>query len=264
MNNSHLMAAAVSMAILTGTVCRAAIKTETIEYKLGDTVMEGYLAYDDAIQGSRPAVLIIHEWWGMNDYVKRRAREVAALGYVAFAADMYGKGLRATTMDEAAKLSRPLMNDRPLMRARAAAALAVLKESKLADPARMAAMGYCFGGTSALELARSGADLAGVVSFHGNLSTSKPEDARNVKAKVLALTGADDPYTPAAMVQAFEDEMRKGQADWQLIVYGDAVHSFTNPDSGNDKSKGAAYNEKADHRSWAHMKLFYEEIFGRP
>jgi dienelactone hydrolase len=251
----------VGVVLLSANVARAGLHTEPIEYKHGDVVLEGYLAYDDSTQDKRPGVLVVHEWTGHNPYVRKRAEQLAGLGYVAFALDMYGKGVQAKDAKEAAQLASTYKNDRKLMRARANAGLDVLRKQPLVDTERLAAIGYCFGGTTVLELARGGADLAGVVSFHGDLATPTPEDARNIKGKVLALHGADDPFVPPAVVAAFEEEMRKGGVDWQLVAYGGAVHSFTNPGAGNDNSRGAAYNEKADHRSWEAMKVFFAEIF---
>jgi dienelactone hydrolase len=240
---------------------RAEVRTEVVEYKQGDTVLEGYLAYDDTIKGKRPGVLIVHEWMGVNNYVKKRAEQIAKLGYVAFAADIYGKGIRPKNSDEAAAESTKYKTDRKLMRARVKAGLEVLKNHKLVEDRYTAAIGYCFGGTTVLELARSGADVKGVVSFHGGIDTPNPNDAKNIKGKVLALHGGDDPFVPAAQVAAFQDEMRKAGVDWNMVIYGGAVHSFTNPDAGNDNSKGAAYNEKADKRSWEDMNQFFKEIF---
>jgi dienelactone hydrolase len=239
----------------------AAVKTKVIEYKQGDTVLEGYLAWDDAKTAKRPGVLVVHEWTGLGPYVKKRAEMLAKLGYVAFAADIYGKGVRPATPADAAKVAAIYKDDRSLMRARAWAGLEVLKSQKLVDQKRLAAVGYCFGGTTVLELARDGADLKGVASFHGGLATPKPEDAVNIKAKILAMHGADDPFVKADEVAAFQQELRAAKVDWQFITYANAVHSFTNPEAGNDNSKGAAYNEKADKRSWEAMKLFFAEIF---
>ena len=239
----------------------AAVKTALVEYTQGNVVLEGYLAWDDSSTAQRPGVLIVHEWTGINDHMRQRAEMLAKLGYVAFAADIYGKGIRPAAQPEAAKTAGIYKNDRPLMRARAAAGLAELRRHKLTDPARVAAIGYCFGGTTVLELARSGADVNGVISFHGGLSTPTPHDARNIRGKVLALHGADDPFVKPDEVAAFQDEMRKGGVDWQFISYSKAVHSFTNKAAGNDNSKGAAYNEKADLRSWEAMKQFFAEIF---
>jgi len=222
-------------------------------------VLEGYLAYDDSFQGKRPGVLVVHEWNGHNPYVRKRAEQLARLGYVGFALDMYGKGVRAKDAKEAAALAAIYKGDRKLMRARAAAGLDVLRNHARVDRTRLAAIGYCFGGTTVLELARSGADLVSVVSFHGGLDTPTPGDARNIKGKVLALHGGDDPYVPTKQVEAFQEEMRKGGVDWQFVSYGGAVHSFTNPEAGSDNSKGAAYNERADRRSWEAMKAFFAE-----
>jgi len=258
----------IIMALLAGSFsalnAHAEVVSEWVEYKQGDTVLEGYLAYDNAISRKRPGILIVHEWKGVGPYVKRRAEQLAKLGYIAFAADIYGKGVRPQTNDDAAKVASLYKNDRKLMRARAAAGLEVLKNHKLTDTRRMAAIGYCFGGTTVLELARSGADIAGVVSFHGGLDTPTPptpETAKQIKAKVLALHGGDDPFVTAEHVAAFQDEMRKGGVDWQMVSYGGAVHSFTVPEAGDDPSKGAAYNEQADKRSWEAMKTFFAEIF---
>jgi len=240
---------------------RAKLHTETVEYKHGNTLLKGYLAYDDAIVGKRPGVLVVHEWWGLTDYIKGRTEQLARLGYIAFAIDMYGEGMIAKSPDEAGMLASMYRLDRQLMRSRANAGLEVLRKQGLTDSKRIAAIGYCFGGGTVLELARSGADIAGVVSFHGSLDNPHPEDAHNVKAKILVLHGADDPYVTIEQVTAFWKEMMKTDADWQIHVYSGAVHSFTNPASGNDKTKGVAYDEKADRRSWEDMKLFFSEIF---
>lgn len=242
-------------------VATAEVRTKVVEYKHGDAVLEGYLAWDDAIKGKRPGVLVVHEWTGLGSYARMRAEKLAGLGYVAFAIDMYGKGVRPKTPQEAGAQAGIYKSDRQLMRARALAGLNVLLGNEMCDTKRVAAIGYCFGGTTVLEIARSGADIAGVASFHGALDTPNPGDAKNIKCKVLALHGGDDPYVPRKDVEAFEDEMRAGGVDWQLSVYAGAVHAFTNPEAGDDNSKGAAYNAKADRRSWDAMKLFFAEIF---
>ncbi len=234
----------------------AAVKTETVEYKDGDQVCEGYLAYDDAVTGKRPGVVVVHDWMGLNDYARRRAREVAALGYVAFAADIYGKGVRAKDAAEAGKLAGKFKGDIPLLRSRARAALDTLAKNPRVDTKKLFAMGYCFGGTTVLELARSGAPLIGTVTFHGGLATKTPADAKNIKGRVLALHGAADPYVKPEEVAAFEKEMTEAGVDWVLVKYAYAVHAFTVPEAGNDPSKGAAYNAKADVRSWEELKTF--------
>jgi dienelactone hydrolase len=253
----------VSAVLATASVASAALHTETVKYRHGDVELEGYLAYDEQQIGKRPGVLVIHEWWGHNAYARQRAEMVARLGYVAFALDMYGKGVQAKDPQDAAKKASVFKKDRALMRARAAAGLAILAANPRVDAKRLAAMGYCFGGTTSLELARSGADLSGTVCFHGNLATPNPEDAANIKGKVLVLHGADDPVVPPAEVAAFEDEMRDAKVDWQLVTYGGAVHGFTNRMAGSNPKRGMAYNARADTRSWEAMKTFFAEIFGK-
>ena len=238
----------------------AALHSEVIEYKQGDTTCEGYLAYDDAVKGPRPGVLVVHDWMGCDSYAKMRADMLAKLGYVAFAADIYGKDVRPKGPKEAGAQAGKYKGDRALLRARVNAALDVLKKLPQVDTKRIAAIGYCFGGTTVLELARSGAEIAGIVTFHGGLDTPT-RDAKNIKCKVLLCHGADDPYVPTVDVTALQDELRSAKVDWQMIYYSGAVHAFTRPDAGNDNSKGAAYNERADRRSWEAMKEFFAEIF---
>jgi dienelactone hydrolase len=240
---------------------RAEVQTKLIEYKHGDVTLEGYFAWDSAAPDKRPGVLICHEWTGHNPYVRKRAEQLAKAGYCAFALDMYGKGVVAKDAQDAAAKADVFKKDRSLMRQRAKAGLEVLLAQAPVDASKVAVMGYCFGGTCALELGRSGAPIAVVVSFHGDLSSPNAADAKNIKGRVLALHGADDPFVPPAQVAAFENEMRKANVDWQLTKYGDAVHSFTNPSAGNDKTRGAAYNEKADKRSWAAMMQLFQEAF---
>ena len=235
---------------------RAEIKTKTIEYKQGDTTLEGVLVWDDAVKTPRPGVLVVHQWLGPTDYEQGRAKQLAQLGYVAFCADIYGKGVRPKDTKEAGVEATKYKTDRKLLRARVNAGLDALKASELVNAKRVAAIGYCFGGTTVIELARSGADVAGVVSFHGGLDSPTPADGQNIKGKVLACHGADDPFVKTADLAAFEDEMRQAKVDWTLIKYGGAVHSFTQPMAGDDNSKGAAYNERADRRSWKAMEMF--------
>ena len=238
----------------------AAVVGETIEYKQGDASLEGYVAYDDANQDKRPAVIVVHEWKGLGDYAKGRANQLAELGYVAFAADIYGKGVRPQSHEEAGKTAGMYKNDRVLMRARIQAALDVVKEHPLVDPTKVAAIGYCFGGTTVLELARSGADVKGVVSFHGSLATPNPADAKNIKGKVLVEHGAADNFVNPE-VEGFKKEMTDAGVDMRFESYEGAVHSFTVKDAGSDPSKGMAYNEDADKKSWESMKNFLKEIF---
>jgi dienelactone hydrolase len=239
----------------------AEVKSKVVEYRDGDVVLEGVLAWDDAVSGPRPGVLIVHQWMGVSANERMRAEQLAALGYVAFAADVYGKGVRPANPQEAGTLAGTYKGDRALLRSRVAAGLAELKRQPLVDGRRTAAIGYCFGGTAVLELARSGADVAGVVSFHGGLDSPAPADGKNVRAKVLVLHGADDPWVPAADIAAFQQELRAGGVDWQMVYYSGAVHSFTQKEAGSDNSRGAAYNERADRRSWQAMRDFFAEIF---
>lgn len=236
------------------------IQESIVEYKEGDTVLEGYLARPIGNRKKKPGVLVVHAWKGLNDYAKRRARMLAEMGYVAFAADIYGKGVRPQTSEEAGKLSSQYKSDVTLLRKRVNAAFEQLKKSADVNPDKVAAIGYCFGGTTVLELARSGTPLAGVVSFHGGLSTPKADDAKNIKAKVLVLHGADDPLVPNKEVEAFAKEMRDANVDWQMVSYGGAVHSFTELEAGNDPKSPARYNKAADERSWMAMQLFFKEI----
>lgn len=238
-------------------------KLEPVEYKQGEAVLDGYIAYDAGAKGMRPGIVIVHDWMGVGDYMKMRAEQLVKLGYVAFIADIYGKGVRPKDGKEASQLAGKFKADRALLRARAQAAVDELKKRDFVDPKRLGAIGYCFGGGTVLELARSGANLAGVISFHGFLDTPNPDDAKNIKGKVLVLHGADDPYESAKDIQGFQDEMRKAKVDWEFVEYGGAVHAFTQKAAGDDPSKGAAYNERADKRSYARMAAFFTELFGR-
>jgi dienelactone hydrolase len=256
---SYLLAALMVVTSFGG----AAVKTENITYKQGDTELQGYLAYDDNMKDKRPGVLVVPEWWGLNEYPKSRAEQLAKLGYVAFAADMYGKGKVTEDPKQAGQWAGELRGNRQLMRERALAALDELKKNQRVDSSKIAAIGYCFGGTTVLELARGGADLAGVVSFHGGLDSAPGMEAKTVKPKVLVLHGADDPMATETQVSAFQKEMKSAKADWQTIIYSGAVHGFTNPKNGAGALGGAvAYNEKADKRSWQAMQDFFAEIFG--
>lgn len=236
------------------------VKTQAVSYKDGDTELEGYLAYDPAAKGKRPAVIVVHEWTGINEYTRKRCEQLAAMGYIAFAADVYGKGIRPSAPQDAGRESAKYRNNRPLMRQRMKAALDWAKKQSNIDSSRIAAIGYCFGGTAVLELARSGATLAGVVSFHGGLSTPNPQDASNIRSKVLICHGAIDPFVPQEEVDAFMKAMNDAKVDYQFIAYSNAMHSFTNPEAMSFL-KGVAYNEEADKRSWEAMKLFFSELF---
>ncbi len=252
---------AVAALVLWAGSARAEVEGRAVEYRHGEAVLEGYLAYDAAVEGKRPGVLVVHEWKGLNDYAKRRAEQLAGLGYVVFAADMYGKGVRAKDHEEAGRLSGIYRSDRRLTRGRIGAALDLLRAQPQVDPERIGAIGYCFGGMAVLELARSGADVDGVVSFHGPLDTPVPAAPGAVKAKVLVLSGAEDSFVLSG-VAGFEQEMKEAGVDYRLIQYPGAVHSFTVPEAGGDPSKGAAYNAEADRNSWEEMTRFFAGLFG--
>lgn len=240
-----------------------ALVEKAVTYEQGGVTLEGFHVYDDATTGKRPAVLVIHQWTGLSDYEKGRSRQLAELGYNVFAADIYGKGIRPVP-PEAGKEAGKYKADRKLFRARIDAALEVLTKDERTEPTKIAAIGYCFGGTGALELARTGANIAGVVSFHGGLGSAPgfAAEVGKVPAKILVLHGAIDPNVKPEEVAAFEKEFNEAKADWQLVAYSGAVHSFTQKMAGDDISKGSAYNAAADKRSWTAMKSFFAEIFG--
>ncbi len=239
----------------------AAVITETYTYEHNGVELEGYLAYDDTFEGRRPGVLVVHQWMGLTDNERMRARMLARMGYVALAADVYGAGVRPANTEEAQQQAGKFYGDRELFRDRIAVGLRELKNHRLVDPGRVAAIGYCFGGGGVLELARSGAELNGVVSFHGSLNTPDPTDAQAIRTHILVCHGAVDPHVSFDEVRGFVDEMEAADVDYQLIMYAGAVHAFTQREAGDDPSRGAAYDAAADRRSWQHMQLFFDEIF---
>lgn len=243
-----------------GATARGEIKTRVIDYAEGKTALQGYLAYDDALAGPRPGVLVVHEWKGHGEYVRRRADQLAAQGYVVFALDMYGKGVFAKDHEEAAKLSGVYFKDRERMRRRARAGLNVLQSQPRVDSHRLAAVGYCFGGTTVLEMARAGMPLKGVACFHGNLTTPRPAKPGTLKAKIIVFQGADDQWT-AGGIPEFEAEMKAAKADWTMQTYPGAVHSFTVKEAGNDSATGMAYNADADRQSWDSLTAFLTALF---
>ncbi len=247
-----------------GLQARAEIISQKVEYTQGGTALEGFIVYDSAMaKGSKklPGMVIVHDWMGVNDYVKMRAEQMAKLGYIAFVADIYGKDNQPKDAKAAGVIAGQYRNgDRKLLRARAEAALNELKKNKWVDEKKISAMGYCFGGTTVLEMARAVMPVRSVISFHGGLSSVNKEDAKNIKAKLLVLHGAIDPFESAEEVAGFQKEMNDAQVDYQFIVYSGAVHAFTQKYVGNDIKSGAAYNQKADERSFAAMKLFLDEV----
>jgi dienelactone hydrolase len=240
------------------------IEGKTVEYSAQGVVMKGYLAYAENIKGRKPGVLVVPEWWGLNDYARKRARMLAELGYTALAVDMSGDGKQATEPDEAGKLSSGLMKNFDVAHARFMAALDFLKQQPTVDPTRIGAIGYCFGGGVVLNLARQGVDLKGVASFHGGLAAVKPAQPGMVKAKILVLNGADDKFVPPEQIEVFKQEMKSAGADLQFISYPGAVHSFTNPEAtalGKKFNLPLAYNADADKKSWVELREFLNRIF---
>ena len=243
---------------------KAPLAQGSVAYKDGLVELEGYMVQpSNEASAKLPAVLVVHDWMGLSDDTKMRANMLAELGYVAFAADVYGKGVRPADAAEAGKFAGSYKSDVSKLRARMQSALKALLANPKVDPTKVVVIGYCFGGTSALELARSGAQLAATVSFHGGLATPNAADAKNIRGRVLALHGADDPWVNAAEVSAFQSEMRAAKVDMQFVSYSGAVHAFTVKAAGKDPSKGAAYNAQADARSWTAMKTFLGELWSK-
>ena len=242
---------------------QAEIKTETVEYQVGDTRMTGYLAYDDAVTGPRPGVLVMHEWWGHNAYARKRAEMLAGLGYTAFALDMYGDGKVADHPDNAKAFMQAIVADMPEAERRFAAARAVLERQPGVDPGRIAALGYCFGGGMVLHMARTGMDLAGVVSYHGGLGTQTPAQPGKVKARVLVFNGADDVMVPPEQVHAFEKEMAAANVNVEVVNYSGVKHSFTNPEADEFARRfnmPLAYDAQADAASWRRTQEFLASV----
>jgi dienelactone hydrolase len=237
-----------------------AIVENTIVYMDGEVVLEAFFAFDDSISHRRPGILISHAWGGRDSFVADKARKMAGLGYVGFALDMYGKGVLGAGAEENAKLMQPFMADRTKLQQRIKAALNTIRLFPWVDDTKIAAMGFCFGGLCVLDLARSGADVKGVVSFHGLLSAPGNTGSTKIKAKILALHGRDDPMGLPEQVLAFQEEMTQAGADWQFVSYGNTMHAFTNP-MANDPSFGTVYQADADRRSWQSMQNFFTEIF---
>jgi len=244
----------------------AALKTEQVVYKVGGQAFTGYLAYDDAIEGKRPGVLVVHEWWGHNAYARKRADMLAKMGYTAFALDMYGSGKVADHPADAKGFMQAVLSDLPGAERRFDKAKSILQAQPTVDPRHIAAIGYCFGGGIVLHMARVGDDLDAVVSFHGSLGTDKPAEKGRVKARVLVFTGAADPFAPPDVVKAFEQEMKNAGADEQLVSYAGVKHSFTNPqadDYGRRFDMPLAYDQHADQDSWQRMQAFLADTFKR-
>lgn len=238
----------------------AKINLDKVEYKSADKTFEGIVAYDSSIKGKKPGVIVFPNWMGISAETESKIKELAKLGYVAMAGDIYGKGVRPKDAKEAGVLATMYKEDRKLLRERVNLALSTLSKNANVDPKKLLATGYCFGGTAALELGRSGADVLGIVSFHGGLSNPTPNDAKNIKAQVQVYHGAIDPFVPASEVEAFKKEMDEAKVTYQLMAFSGAVHSFTDKGAGDDINKGQAYNAIADKRSWEGMKNFFLEL----
>jgi dienelactone hydrolase len=251
----------IFLSLLMASLTNAAIKTETVTYKEGQAELEGYIAYDDTKTSPMPAVIIVHDWMGPGEYTQMRAKQLAELGYYAFAADIYGKSVRPKNAEEAGKIAGEFRNgDRRLLRARGKAAYDFVKKQKQVQKSKISAMGYCFGGSAVLEMGRAGLPLKGILSFHGGLSNPHPEDTKNIKSKLLVMHGAIDPYVSAEEVASFKKELYDAKIDYELIMYSGAVHAFTQKHVGNNIKSGAAYNESANRRSFESMKDFLTEV----
>jgi len=255
---TRILVAALCGAVLAASSAHAAVKEQTVEYKLGDTTLQGWLVYDDTTKGKRPGVVIYPAWWGPSAQDKEVAEKLAKMGYVAFVADMYGKGVRPDTIPAASAESGKYYKDRPLVLARAQAGFDQLRNSPLVDGSKLAAIGYCFGGMPALDLARSGAPLVDVVTFHGSLGTPAPETDKNIKAHVLALHGAADPIVNQEAVAKFEKELTDAGVDWQVVLYGGVMHAFTDHVHVQAPDHGIKYDANADKRSWQAMSDLFK------
>jgi dienelactone hydrolase len=249
----------IALILIYSVAANATLVKKNVEYKDGSEVLQGYLVYDDSVKTLRPGVVVVHDWMGLTEENKTKVEETAKLGYIAFGADIYGKNNRPKDQKEAGKLAGSFKADRIKLRSRINIALTELEKQPGVDKNRLGATGYCFGGTTVLELARSGANVKAVATFHGGLDSPTPADGKNIKAHILVLHGADDPHVKPEDIKAFQDELRNAKVDWQMIEYGGAVHSFTIKSAGSDNSKGAAYNAEADKRSWIALKNFFQE-----
>lgn len=250
--------------VFAAAAAHAAVQGKEVSYHAKGTTLKGYIAWDDAVKGKRPGVLVIHEWWGLNDYARTRARMLAEQGYTALALDMYGNGKQAHHPDDAQKFSSEVSKNAALAKARFDAALNLLKHEPTVEANDIAAVGYCFGGSVALNMARIGEPLKAVLSFHGGLGTDHPAEPGKVKARIASFTGEDDPFIPAKQVAAFREEMDKAGAKYIVVTYPGAKHAFTNPDAdkyGQEFKLPLAYNETADKASWAEGLSFLADAF---
>jgi dienelactone hydrolase len=255
--------AVLAVVLLIASTAQAVVQTKMIAYKHGDQECQGFLAWDDAVQGPRPGVLVVHEWWGLNDYARQRAEKLAKLGYVAFAADMYGEGKSTTHPNEAGQMANKVRTNVNDWRNRALDALEVLKAQPQCDKSRLAAIGYCFGGSTVLQLAYSGADVKAVASFHGAPVTPSAADARQIKAAILFCHGADDSFIQPSAIKSFRDALDGAGVKYEFIAYPGARHSFTVPDADSHGNPGMKYDKAADEASWKQMQELFAEKLGK-
>lgn len=263
MMNSYSRAALFFVMVLCvwSSVVDARVQSKSIPYADGEVSLEGVLAWDDAKEGQRPGILVVHEWWGLNEYARTRAEQLAALGYVALAVDMYGTGKVTTHADEASQWMKQTTSNVETWQARARAGLRVLQADPRVDPTRLAAIGYCFGGATVMQMVYGGAPVKGVVSFHGSLPLPPSSQPIENAAKILIAHGEADPFLTQDHIAKFTMAIDRTGLDWQMVIYGGAQHSFTNPSANQYGMKGVEYQERADRRSWEHMKLFFDELF---
>ncbi len=254
---------AASLVVVNAGLAHAAVKTKAVTYTHGGVTFKGHLAWDDAVKGKRPGVLVVHEWWGLNAYARKRAEQLAALGYVAFACDMYGEGKTTQHPKEAGEMATAVRKNVKEWQARARAALKILRDDSKVDPKRLAAIGYCFGGSTALQLAYSGADLDAVVTFHAALPVPEGGQAKGIKAKLLICHGAADPFVKDEAVAKARSAWEEAKVDYEVNYYGGAQHSFTVPGIDKVGVKGLSYNAQADRRSWEAMRQLLREAFAR-
>jgi len=239
----------------------AKVQSKAVPYTYREGSFEGFLAWDDSIKGQRPGILVVHEWWGLNEYARSRAKQLAGLGYVAFAVDMYGKGKVTTHPEKAGEWAKLTTGNVHEWLGRAKEGLKLLQVDPNVDPTRLAAIGYCFGGATVMQLVYGGSPVKGVVSFHGSLPLPPNANPINNSAKVLIAHGASDPFLTLEHIGQFKDALDNAEIDWQMIQYGGAQHSFSNPSANQYGVKGVEYHKQANQRSWMHMKLFFDELF---
>ncbi|MBF0311304.1 MAG: dienelactone hydrolase family protein [Magnetococcales bacterium] len=255
-----LLGVCVGLVLWAGSV-QAAVQTKEVVYRDGEVALKGWLAWDDAIAGPRPGVVVVHEWWGLNDYALGRARMLAGMGYAAFAMDMYGDNKVTTHGGTAGEWMKQITGNIAAWRERARLGLEAFRQEAVVDKERVAAIGYCFGGATVMQMAYAGMDLRGVASFHGSLPPAVGEDLGRIRAKVLVAHGQADGFIPAERIVAFQKGLEEAKADWSMVVYGGAKHGFTNPEAGKMGIEGLAYDESADKRSWKALEVFLKEVF---